>query len=164
MRPLRLTVLVTLSALAAACGSSNNGASSGQPPPGPYPPGQQPPSVSPQPTAPGANPNTLPALMNPRDAQGRIIYRSNTGCFVDVPRPPPVPGLRPPVQAEDDFTRYTADVACPAAMTSDPAWLGCEGSEIYLESVQPAPTCVCTSKSLPPPPPRPVACPALPTP
>lgn len=139
MARLRSGLVVTVSTLAAACGTAEP--IRGNPPAPVRNPPEQP---QPPPLAEGS-------VVNPRDGDGRPIYRNAARCYVELPFDEPPTAVVPPP---------TKEVPCPAEMTSDPAWAECAGGAVVLSKVGPPPSCKCMVMGNPPPPERDVACPA----
>ena len=91
-----------------------------------------------------------PESLNPRDGEGRTIYKASDGsCFVELPfaEPPTSGGMPRPQKA----------VECPPLMQHS-TWAECAGEAIL--STEDGSDCVCDTRGNPPPPTVPrVSCP-----
>ncbi len=139
-RSLRPGLLVTFTACAGPVGNTDGHGPIHNPP-------APPPVVATFPTGPVAPRQVL----NPEDAEGRLIRRSFDGgdCYVELPFAERPTSVRP---------APTLAMECPTVMVTDPAWSGCLGGTLQVASVEPL-DCVCNFFGNPPPPPKQAACP-----
>ena len=137
---LALSFVVTTCAVACAQRTNN--------PPGPMTVDgtSEPPEPAPQDTTEQHTTAPKPGdRLNAEDGDGRTIYVTKAGCWVNIAQGPPLPDT-PPAEK----------VPCPKTMTG-PAWQQCLTGEIELG----AGACICHEGGNPPPPPREVDCPEL---
>lgn len=122
--------------------------------PQPEPPFGNPPPPEPEPT--GATfpkpPFSSYALLEPRDAGGRVIHHGGGTCWVELPYEEAPTSFRPPP---------TSAVACPPEFATDPAYVACEYGQVQLRAVEPEPDCVCNYTGNPPPPSKDIDCPVV---
>ena len=141
-RTLRPGLVVTVSASVVACAGLGG--------PEPEPPTRNPPPLprAVEATFP-SGPVTQGQMLNPRDADNRVIHRGHGDtCYIELPFATPPTSVVPPP---------TETVACPEPMLAE-AWTGCVGGTLRVATVEPA-ACVCDFFGNPPPPPQANVCP-----
>ena len=141
-------VVITLLG-AVACGTKTGESPPTHNPPAPVP--EAPPAPAPAPVPPPAPAEER--LLNPLDAQGRVILRARDGsCFVTLPPKEP-PDTRLSFQPLP-----TEAVDCPTSMAA-PEWEACVAGRVLAPADGGEGDCLCVVFGNPPPPPRKVACP-----
>ncbi len=85
--------------------------------------------------------------LNGRDGKQNLIYRTATGCVVEVPDDAPMKSWRPP---------KTEAVTCPASMLQ-PVWNLCTRGTLSAKADHSE--CLCSHDGNPPPPPTLMDCP-----